>query len=261
MLFRSAQDDDATLALDRKRLAEVRAARASAAAEYFKVNAAEWESIRALHLPEREVEEAIISLVGKADSVLDAGTGSGRMLELLAPHIRRGVGIDIGPAMLAIARDRLTRAEASNCQVRLGDVYRLPLPDGKPGNGFDIVIFHQILHFLDDPLAALREAVLAARTIGYSTGPSGQHLLKVFERWGIAQAVAPRIVQAPPGVPVGQLIAEGAVEARPRLGYFVKPLTLEEFEQLYDIRPLLDPDSHRDALRLPPLLQCAALYE
>ena len=60
--------------------------------------------------------------------------------------------------------------------------------------------------------SALREAVLAARTIGYSTGPSGQHLLKVFERWGIAQAVAPRIVQAPPGVPVGQLIAEGAVD-------------------------------------------------
>lgn len=60
--------------------------------------------------------------------------------------------------------------------------------------------------------SALRDAVLAARTIGYSTGPSGQHLLKVFERWGIADAVASRIVQAPPGVPVGKLIAEGQVE-------------------------------------------------
>ena len=59
---------------------------------------------------------------------------------------------------------------------------------------------------------ALREAVLAARSIGYSTGPSGQHLLKVFERWGIAAAIADRIVQAPPGVPVGGLIVEGKVE-------------------------------------------------
>ena len=63
-----------------------------------------------------------------------------------------------------------------------------------------------------DTESALRDAVLAARTIGYSTGPSGQHLLKVFERWGISDAVASRIVQAPPGVPVGKLIADGQVE-------------------------------------------------
>ncbi len=59
---------------------------------------------------------------------------------------------------------------------------------------------------------ALRRAVLAARTLGYSTGPSGTALLRLFERWGIADVVRDRIVQAPPGVPVGQLVAEGAVE-------------------------------------------------
>jgi molybdate transport system substrate-binding protein len=48
--------------------------------------------------------------------------------------------------------------------------------------------------------------------VGYSTGPSGQHLLKVFERWGIMPQIAGRIVQAPPGVPVGKLIAEGQVD-------------------------------------------------
>lgn len=63
-----------------------------------------------------------------------------------------------------------------------------------------------------DTEAALREAILGARTIGYSTGPSGSHLVRLFERWGIAERIASRIVQAPPGVPVGALIARGEVE-------------------------------------------------
>ena len=56
---------------------------------------------------------------------------------------------------------------------------------------------------------ALRSAVLAAESIGYSTGPSGVALTKLFERWGIAGVIAGRIVQAPPGVPVGSLVADG----------------------------------------------------
>jgi molybdate transport system substrate-binding protein len=60
--------------------------------------------------------------------------------------------------------------------------------------------------------AALKRAVLAARRISYSTGPSGVHLAKLFERWGIAAEIAPRIVQAPPGVPVGSLVARGDVD-------------------------------------------------
>lgn len=59
---------------------------------------------------------------------------------------------------------------------------------------------------------AVRSAVLAARSLSYSTGPSGVALAKLFERWGIAQEIAPRIVQAPPGVPVGTLVARGEVE-------------------------------------------------
>lgn len=59
--------------------------------------------------------------------------------------------------------------------------------------------------------AALRQAVLAAPTLGYSTGPSGNHLAGLFERWGIAEAVRPRVVVPPPGVPVGQWVAEGRV--------------------------------------------------
>ena len=59
---------------------------------------------------------------------------------------------------------------------------------------------------------AVRSAVLAARSISYSTGPSGVALAKLFERWGIADQVAGRMVQAPPGVPVGSLVARGDVE-------------------------------------------------
>ena len=59
--------------------------------------------------------------------------------------------------------------------------------------------------------AALRNAILGARSIGYSTGPSGTHLMRLFERWGIAETIAPRIVRAPPGVPVGTLVARGDV--------------------------------------------------
>jgi molybdate transport system substrate-binding protein len=58
---------------------------------------------------------------------------------------------------------------------------------------------------------AVRRAVVQAPTLGYSTGPSGVHLTKLFERWGIAEAIKDRIVQAPPGVSVGSLVAEGKV--------------------------------------------------
>lgn len=56
---------------------------------------------------------------------------------------------------------------------------------------------------------SVKQAVLAAPTLGYSTGPSGVALARLFERWGIAEAIAPRIVTAPPGVPVGSLVAKG----------------------------------------------------
>ena len=166
---------DAVLADDKRRLQRVRDRRAEAAADYFKANAPRWERIRSLHVPEQDVERTIVRLLGqeRLDNVLDAGTGTGRMLELLAPHIVRGLGIDASPDMLAIARDRLSKAGASHGQVRRGDVYRLPFPDAGPLSGFDAVIYHQVLHFLDDPQAALREAIRVTR-------PGGRILIADF---------------------------------------------------------------------------------
>lgn len=157
--------EDATLIDDKRRLARVRAARAEEAGAYFKANAPQWEQIRSLHVPEQDVEHAVVSLLGEArlENVLDAGTGTGRMLELLAPHVAHGIGLDQSPEMLAIARDRLAKAGATHCQVRRGDVYRLPFADGDARTGFDAVIFHQVLHYLDDPQAALREAIRVAK--------------------------------------------------------------------------------------------------
>jgi ubiquinone/menaquinone biosynthesis C-methylase UbiE len=161
---------DPVLVSDRRRLSEVREARAKAAASYFKSNAPDWERLRSLHAPEREVEEAILRLLGQGrmESVLDAGTGTGRMLELLAPHIARGVGVDASPEMLSIARDRLAKL-GSHCQVRLGDVYRLPFIE----KSFDTVLFHQVLHYLDDPASALREALRVLK-------PGGRILIADF---------------------------------------------------------------------------------
>jgi ubiquinone/menaquinone biosynthesis C-methylase UbiE len=160
---------------DKARLAHVREARANAAAAYFKANAAEWERIRALHVPEKDVEAAIARhlTAHKIENFLDAGTGTGRMLELIAPHAARAVGIDVSPEMLAIARDRLLRGNLQNAQVRLADTYRLPFPNGNAGAGFDVVLFHQVLHYLDDPGTAVAEA---ARVMA----PGGRLLIADF---------------------------------------------------------------------------------
>lgn len=171
----AAADQDPELKGDLVRLKQVREERARQAASYFAANAAQWEKIRALHVPESEVETAIVRLLRQEplDTVLDAGTGTARILELLSPHIRRGIGIDSSPEMLTIARDRLTNAGITNCQVRRGDVYRLPFADGSARDGFDAVIFHQVLHFLDDPLAAIGEASRVLR-------PGGRILIADF---------------------------------------------------------------------------------
>jgi SAM-dependent methyltransferase len=177
----AALADPALQEADKARLEHVRKERAAAAAAYFKSNAAEWERIRALHAPEKDVEAAIARRLTTAPigNFLDAGTGTGRMLELFAPHAQRAIGIDVSPDMLAIARDRLLRENIPNAQVRLGDTYRLPFPNGSSGPngaagaGFDVVLFHQVLHYLDDPGTAVAEA---ARVMA----PGGRLLIADF---------------------------------------------------------------------------------
>ena len=167
---------DATIARDRERLAAVRAARAAAAQAYFSRHAAQWDRIRKLHVADESVEEAIRAALAERPfrSLLDLGTGTGRMLELFGPQIERGLGLDLSPDMLSLARARLDRAGLRHCSVRQGDIYDLALPN----DSFDVVIIHQVLHFLDDGARAIREAARVLR-------PSGRLLVVDFAPHGL----------------------------------------------------------------------------
>ncbi|HWL45306.1 MAG TPA: metalloregulator ArsR/SmtB family transcription factor [Ilumatobacter sp.] len=149
---------DRVFAGDLDRLAVVRAKRSAAAQEYFARVAADWDQVRSLHAPEAVVEAAVVEAVGdrRYDALLDIGTGTGRMLELLAGQADRLVGLDASHSMLAVARANLDRAElhANRVELRQGDVYAMPFEHAT----FDLVVVHQVLHYLDDPARAIAAA-------------------------------------------------------------------------------------------------------
>jgi SAM-dependent methyltransferase len=150
------EPSDTLTSADRLRLDEVRRTRASRANEYFAAKAEDWNRLRSLHVPEDQVEAAILKIAGDTpiQSLLDLGTGTGRMLELLAPQANRAIGVDQSHAMLNIARAGIEREGLRNIQLRQGDLYALPVD----ANCFDLVVIHMVLHFLEDPARALREA-------------------------------------------------------------------------------------------------------
>ncbi|MEA3027623.1 MAG: hypothetical protein QOF91_2908, partial [Alphaproteobacteria bacterium] len=134
----------------------VRTARAAAAQDYFRAHAAQWDRIRKLHVTDEAVEGAIRDALAERPfrSLLDLGTGTGRILEMFGPDLERGLGIDLSLDMLLLARARIERAGLRHCSVRQGDIYDLAVP----GGSFDVVVIHQVLHFLDDGARAIREA-------------------------------------------------------------------------------------------------------
>jgi len=157
-------EGDAHLAADRRRLAEAKQAHARSAAKYFRDNAALWDRLRSLHVNDSEVERALVELLppGSFESLLDIGTGTGRVLELYGRHLKHGVGIDLSREMLAIARANLERAGLSSSQIRRADMCRLPVEDER----FDAAVFHQVLHYSDTPAAAIVEAARALKPGG-----------------------------------------------------------------------------------------------
>lgn len=156
--------DDPTLALDLERLEAIKRARSESAASYFRENAARWHEIRSLHVPEREVEEALLRLLpdGGVEDLLDVGTGTGRMLEVLGPQARRAIGVDQSREMLSIARTKLEEVGLRHCHVRQADMYQLPFSSGS----FDAVVIHQVLHFAETPADLLAEAARVLRPGG-----------------------------------------------------------------------------------------------
>jgi ubiquinone/menaquinone biosynthesis C-methylase UbiE len=151
--------DDPVIGSDRQRLSAIKAAHAAEAQAYFARNAARWDRLRSLHVAEAAVETAIREAVGQrpVQSMLDIGTGTGRMLTLLADRYVRAVGIDASHDMLSVARANLAEAGIDHAHVRQGDVAALSVGAGQ----FDLVVVHQVLHYLDDPGRAIREAARA----------------------------------------------------------------------------------------------------
>lgn len=156
---------------DGARLAAVRADRAAAAAEWFEAHAGEWDAMRSLHVAESEVEAAMAKALGDAPlgRMIDIGTGTGRMLELFAPRAEQALGIDRSSEMLRLARAKLSEQGLDHAELRQADLYALPLTD----EGADLAILHHVLHFAQQPGAAIAEA---ARVLA----PGGRLLIADF---------------------------------------------------------------------------------
>ncbi|VVT02214.1 ArsR family transcriptional regulator [Sphingomonas sp. EC-HK361] len=165
----NAGEPDRWAIADAARLAAVRADRAASAAAWFEGNAGEWDAIRSLHVAEDQVEVAMGAVIGDTPigRLIDIGTGTGRMLELFAGRARTALGIDRSSEMLRLARAKL--AGIGNAELRQADLYALPLDNGAA----DVAILHHVLHFAQQPGAAIAEA---ARVLS----PGGRLLIADF---------------------------------------------------------------------------------
>lgn len=163
--------DETAGADDDSRLEEVRRDREAAASAYFERVAPQWDRIRSLYVCESAVEAAILQAAGEGpfDRVVDLGTGSGRMLTLLGKNARMSVGLDLSHNMLNIARANVAKAGLDKVELRHGDIFATRLPE----HSADLVLVHQVLHYLADPAAAVAEA---ARLVA----PGGRLLIVDF---------------------------------------------------------------------------------
>ncbi|MFM5930083.1 MAG: ArsR/SmtB family transcription factor [Novosphingobium sp.] len=166
-LLDAAEADDAQFAArcaeDRRHLAAIRAARESQAAAYFARHAGEWDQLRSLHSSDEAVEAALVEVLGDGiGALLDVGTGTGRIAELLGSRADHVTALDKSPEMLRIARARLQHLPSGQTDLVQGDFTQLPFADG----AFDTVTFHQVLHYAQDPGRVLAEAARVTRPGG-----------------------------------------------------------------------------------------------
>lgn len=147
---------DPAFARDDDRLSQIRAVREAAASAYFAANADDWARVRALHLPEADIEAAMLDAAGPGPfpMMVDVGVGAGRMLQVFAERAVRAEGFDTSRQMLAIARAAIAGLPEGRAQVRHGDVYDPPFAPGVA----DLVTIHHVLHFLVDPARAIEES-------------------------------------------------------------------------------------------------------
>lgn len=155
---------DEMLVADRERLAAVRRDHQIRAATFFAKVAKDWDRLRTLHAPDEAVEASIAQLLygQHFETFLDLGTGTGRMLELLAGQFGKGIGLDASREMISVARTKFERSGQKNVQVRLADIGDL----SEYRQSADFVMLHQVLHHFDDPGIALHNARQALKPGG-----------------------------------------------------------------------------------------------
>ncbi len=229
-------ETDASWNRDFSRLQQVRDTRTQKAQDYFKQVAKSWDTIRAMHVPQQQLEEALLKVVGDAPvgELLDIGTGTGRMLEILANRVTRGVGVDLSSDMLALARSNIENAGITHVHVRKGDMYQLPLDDAS----IDLAILHMVLHYSDDPTEVIREASRVLRTDGrlivvdfaahteeylrsefkhHRLGFSDQEIRHYFQTAGISAKTEPQqLIGDPLTIKIWQANKPGNILAIPR---------------------------------------------
>jgi ArsR family transcriptional regulator len=185
--------DDLATGRDLERLGLVKAARAQAAKAYFRSVAQDWDRIRSLHLSEDEVEAGMRAAAGDGpfELMVDIGTGTGRVLQVFADRITRGIGVDSSHDMLTVARHNLEKPRYSHCSVRQADLYALPFANASA----DLAAIHQVLHYLDDPGLAIFEAARTLKRGGtlliVDFAPHGHEFLRerhAHRRLGFADA-------------------------------------------------------------------------
>ncbi len=171
VLFSEMEVDSDPFKSDFEALKSIRQARVKLADSYFSKIAVDWDRLRALHYPEAAIEHAILRHVKRHhfERIVDLGTGTGRMLILLAPYAAEAEGLDLSHQMLTVARANLSRAGVKNARVRHGDVTNTSFDS----NSADFVIIHQVLHYLDQPERAISEAARVLK-------PGGQLLIVDF---------------------------------------------------------------------------------
>jgi ubiquinone/menaquinone biosynthesis C-methylase UbiE len=160
----AAEEPDRWAIADIARLAAVRADRAASAASWFETHAGEWDAIRSLHVADSEVEASMLAVLGDTpvERLVDIGTGTGRVLELFGRQAKAALGIDRSSEMLRLARAKLSEAGLSHAELRQADLYALPLDDGEA----DLAVLHHVLHYAQQPGAAIAEAARVLRAGG-----------------------------------------------------------------------------------------------
>ncbi len=147
---------DPTVKQDSARLEKIKLHNAKLATDYFAQNAGDWDQIRTMVGSDTNIEAAMLETIQGRNfgHLIDMGTGTGRVVEIFAPHVKSAVGYDSSQEMLKLARANLEQAGLNHCQARLGDITALPVKSGSA----DLITIHQVLHYLDRPFAVIEEA-------------------------------------------------------------------------------------------------------